>query len=373
MLWNTPAALPPPNAGDLPVIKGKNLTVRQRLEQHRSVAFCASCHTKIDPLGLALENYDAIGAWRERQNGEGRKGGKNDPPIDASGVMPGGQAFQTLPEFKRVLLEEKAKFLKGFTEKLLAYALGRPVGAADQELVNGILTARGQGGIPFAGDSSGDRGHAGRFKPGDNRPAHHGRGSLTLNRKGNAMNILRRNWMMDRRTFLRGAGAAIALPWLEAMGVHSTSYSKAGELAAGEIPARTVFTFWGMGMNPFTATPEQTGLDYVLPESVKPLEPFRKETTFFTGLHAVIGGHSSSHCFLTGVDPHKGKYGTSCDQLIAERQEGKTRFPSLVLSCTRQTGFGGTGRRHAFLDPQPHAGRPGRSAASGVRPAVPAR
>ena len=140
VLWNTPASLPPPNAGDLPVIKGKNLTVRQRLEQHRSVAFCASCHTKIDPLGLALENYDAIGAWRERQNGEGRKGGKNDPPIDASGVMPGGQAFKTLPEFKRILLEEKPKFLKGFTEKLLAYALGRPVGAADQELVNGILT-----------------------------------------------------------------------------------------------------------------------------------------------------------------------------------------------------------------------------------------
>jgi hypothetical protein len=140
VLWNTPASLPPPNVGDLPVIKGKNLSVRQRLEQHRSVASCASCHTKIDPLGLALENYDAIGAWRERQNGEGRKGGKYDPPIDASGVMPGGQAFQNPAEFKRILLAEKPKFLKGFTEKLLAYALGRPVGAADQELVNSILT-----------------------------------------------------------------------------------------------------------------------------------------------------------------------------------------------------------------------------------------
>ena len=139
VLWNTPAALPPPNAGDLPIIKGKNLTVRQRLEQHRSVAFCASCHTKIDPLGLALENYDAIGAWRERQNGEGRKGGKNDPPINPSGVLLGDQAFQTLPEFKSILVKEKAQFLKGFTEKLLAYALGRPVGAADRELVNGIL------------------------------------------------------------------------------------------------------------------------------------------------------------------------------------------------------------------------------------------
>jgi hypothetical protein len=141
VLWNTPAPLPPPNAGDLPVIKGKNLTVRQRLEQHRSVAFCASCHTKIDPLGLALENYDAVGAWRERQNGEGRKGGKYDPPIDPSGVMLSGKAFQTLPEFKRLLMEEKPRFLKGFTEKMLAYALGRPVGAADQELVNSILTS----------------------------------------------------------------------------------------------------------------------------------------------------------------------------------------------------------------------------------------
>lgn len=157
------------------------------------------------------------------------------------------------------------------------------------------------------------------------------------------MNILRRRWLMDRRTFLRGTGATIALPWLEAMGLQSTSFSKAGEQAAEELPARAVFTFWGMGMNPFTATPEKTSLDYVLPESVKPLEPFQKETTFFTNMHAVSGGHVSSHCFLTGVDAKSGKYGTSCDQLIAERLGSKTRFPVLVLSHTRQTGFGGLG------------------------------
>jgi hypothetical protein len=157
------------------------------------------------------------------------------------------------------------------------------------------------------------------------------------------MNILRRRWVMERRTFLRGAGAAIALPWLEAMSLHGTSYSRAGEAAAAEVPARAVFTCWGMGMNPFTATPEKTGLDYVLPASIKPLEPFRKETTYFTGLHAVTGGHQSAHCFLTGVDPRKGKYGISCDQLIAEGLEGKTRFPLLALSCTRQTGFGDVG------------------------------
>jgi hypothetical protein len=139
VLWNTPAPLPPPNVGDLPIEKRKNLTVRQRLEGHRSVATCASCHARIDPLGLALEHYDAVGAWRERQNGEGRKGDKNDPLIDVSGTMPDGKAFQTFDEFKAELLAAKPKFLKGFTEKLLTYALGRSVGTVDHEAVETIL------------------------------------------------------------------------------------------------------------------------------------------------------------------------------------------------------------------------------------------
>ena len=112
------------------------------------------------------------------------------------------------------------------------------------------------------------------------------------------MNILRRRWVMDRRTFLRGTGAAIALPWLEAMGVYSASYSKAGELASGEIPPRTVFTFWGMGMNPFTATPKQTGLDYILPESVKPLEPFRKHVTIVSGLRNKPAETPEPHAYI---------------------------------------------------------------------------
>ena len=157
------------------------------------------------------------------------------------------------------------------------------------------------------------------------------------------MSILRRRWALDRRTFLRGTGAAIALPWLEAMGVNSASFSKAGELADGEAPARAVFTCWGMGMNHFSVAPEKTGWDYELPASVKPLEPFRQETTYFTGLHAVTGGHQSAHCFLTGVDAGNGKYGVSCDQIIADTLGGKTRIPSLTLGCARQTGFGGRG------------------------------
>ncbi|MGE3805801.1 MAG: DUF1592 domain-containing protein, partial [Gemmataceae bacterium] len=71
-LFNSPPPPPPPNAGEIqPNTTGMRLTVRQRLDKHRNDATCASCHTRIDPLGLALENYDAIGAWRTKQNGEG--------------------------------------------------------------------------------------------------------------------------------------------------------------------------------------------------------------------------------------------------------------------------------------------------------------
>jgi hypothetical protein len=139
-LWNAPPPPPPPNAGDLPPV-GKNLTVRQRLDQHRNSGICASCHARIDPFGIALENYDAIGAWRERQNGERFKGDKNSPPLDVSGVLPSGRDFKNLQEFKHGLLAEKERFVRGFVSKMLAYALGRPVGATDRETIDEIVRA----------------------------------------------------------------------------------------------------------------------------------------------------------------------------------------------------------------------------------------
>lgn len=138
-LWNEPAKPPPPNAGDLPAVKGKNLTVRQRLEQHRNSAACASCHARLDPFGVALENYDAIGRWRERQNGEGFQGDDKSPALDVSGVLPSGRAFGDLPGYKQALLAEKDRFVRGFTQKMLTYALGRSVGATDRQTVDGIV------------------------------------------------------------------------------------------------------------------------------------------------------------------------------------------------------------------------------------------
>lgn len=138
-LLGDPPNNPPPNAGEIqPNTSGKNLTVRERIELHRRDEVCASCHAKLDPYGLALENYDAIGAWRERFNGEGFRG-NNAPLLDVSGKFPDGRKFATLDEYKAGLMKDRDRFAKAFTIKLLTYALGRPVGYADRELVESLV------------------------------------------------------------------------------------------------------------------------------------------------------------------------------------------------------------------------------------------
>jgi mono/diheme cytochrome c family protein len=138
-LLNDPPNNPPPNAGEIqPNTAGKTLTVRQRLDRHRRDPICASCHAKLDPYGLALENYDAIGKWRERFNGEGFRG-RVAPALDVSGTLADGTRFATLEEYKAALLKQKEKFARAFTVKLLTYALGRPVGYADRKVIGGLV------------------------------------------------------------------------------------------------------------------------------------------------------------------------------------------------------------------------------------------
>lgn len=137
--FNDPPGNPPPNAGEIqPNTGGANLTVRERLQMHRDEETCASCHAKLDPYGLALENYDAIGAWRERANGEGFKGNKT-PPIDPSGTFPDGRSFQTLEDYKSLLLEQKDKFARCLAIKMLTYALCRPIGYTDHETIDTLV------------------------------------------------------------------------------------------------------------------------------------------------------------------------------------------------------------------------------------------
>ncbi len=138
-LFHDPPNDPPPNAGEIqPNTAGKNLTLRERLERHRRDDVCASCHAKLDPFGLALENYDAIGAWRERFNGEGFRG-NNGPKLDVGGTFPDGRKFATLEEYKAGLMADRDKFARAFTIKLLTYALGRPIGFADETTVGRLV------------------------------------------------------------------------------------------------------------------------------------------------------------------------------------------------------------------------------------------
>ncbi|MEO0445781.1 MAG: DUF1592 domain-containing protein [Verrucomicrobiota bacterium] len=131
---------PPPPANVDPIEpvppEGDKISVRQRLEAHATDANCASCHAKIDPLGFAWENYDAIGQWRTHEAVPSGVG--EDPAVDASGAMPGGGQFANAREFKQLLLEDRDTFARAFIEHLCTYALRRVLTVDDQEDLDAI-------------------------------------------------------------------------------------------------------------------------------------------------------------------------------------------------------------------------------------------
>lgn len=126
---------PPPPPPDVPPLKekgtgGKVLTMRQRIAAHRENPACAGCHNLMDPIGLATENFDAIGRWRTREAGV---------PIDASGGLPDGSTFAGVDGLRSALLRRPELFVETFTEKLLTYAIGRGVGAYDAPAIRQII------------------------------------------------------------------------------------------------------------------------------------------------------------------------------------------------------------------------------------------
>jgi hypothetical protein len=141
-LLNTDPGLPVANAGEIaPKVPGiDKATVRQRLEIHRELPQCARCHAKIDPLGFALENFNAAGDWRDRE-GFGYKGRveRDDPPIDASSKMPDGTAIVGVDGLQAAMLKKEDLFLSALSSKLLTYACGREMGLADQPTVTAAV------------------------------------------------------------------------------------------------------------------------------------------------------------------------------------------------------------------------------------------
>lgn len=135
VLFNDPPDPPPPNAGEVePNIKGERLTVRERLLQHQEIETCASCHRSLDPYGLALENFNVIGSWRERQDGEDFRGDRT-PPVDPGGRLPDGRSFRTFEDFRDLLASKPDRFRRALAEKMLVFALGRPLEPSDDSTV----------------------------------------------------------------------------------------------------------------------------------------------------------------------------------------------------------------------------------------------
>ena len=131
-ILGTPPPPPPPDVPDLETAEGgQALSMREAMEQHRANPVCASCHRLMDPLGLALENFDAIGRWRDRNETRGA--------INAAGELPDGTPFDGPAGLKDALLRHPVRFVTTVTEKLMTYALGRGIEYYDAPAVRAIV------------------------------------------------------------------------------------------------------------------------------------------------------------------------------------------------------------------------------------------
>jgi hypothetical protein len=134
ILENLLGAPPPPPPANVPALKDNTvdslLSVRQRLAEHRANAACASCHDLMDPIGFALENFDAVGRWRVAEEGQ---------PVDATGGLPDGSTFSGVAGLEEALLRSPELFAGTLAEKLLTFALGRGVEHYDGPAIRQIV------------------------------------------------------------------------------------------------------------------------------------------------------------------------------------------------------------------------------------------
>jgi hypothetical protein len=133
-ILGTPPPPPPPDVPELAETERAVLSgsLRQRMEQHRANPACANCHARMDPIGFAFENYNAIGAFRTKDG---------EFPIDPSGTLPDGTSFQGPGELKEILKGKKELFARCLTEKMLTYALGRGVEFYDRPTIDRVSAA----------------------------------------------------------------------------------------------------------------------------------------------------------------------------------------------------------------------------------------
>jgi hypothetical protein len=141
-IYGAPPALPPPNVPALDESTiASNLPMRQRLAAHRSNAACASCHNTIDPVGFALENFNAVGQWRDQEL---------ETPVDASGALPGSKEFRGVDGLEEALLAHPERFVTALTENLMTFALGRGMEYYDAPAVRKIVRDAGKDDFRFS-------------------------------------------------------------------------------------------------------------------------------------------------------------------------------------------------------------------------------
>ena len=245
-----PPPNPPPNVPALredeeAVLSG---SVRRRLEQHRADRNCAVCHAKMDSLGFAMENFDPVGAWRTRDG---------TFAIDASGMLPEGKSFDGPAEFRAILRTDgKEKFLRCLTAKMLTYALGRGLEPYDQRTMDKIAKTVSQRQYKFSA-----------------LVVEIIKSDPFQKRRSPRENTMKRGFPISRRSLLRGLGAAIALPWLEAMSPRSLL--GAGNAAGARLPVRMAFLYVPNGMHMPDWKPGYEGPLAGLPPIMTPLERHR--------------------------------------------------------------------------------------------------
>ena len=142
-LLNSPPPPPPPGVPPLNENpeQGRKLTTRQQVERHRKNTVCASCHSRMDPLGFALENYDVIGKWRSHDDGG---------PIDPTGKLTNGETFSGPDGLRKHLLSHPDAFIDATVARLMTYALGRQLDARDQPAIRQIMRESEAGGYHFS-------------------------------------------------------------------------------------------------------------------------------------------------------------------------------------------------------------------------------
>jgi hypothetical protein len=141
-ILGTPPPPPVPDAANLKPEPGDaSLTLRQRMERHRKDPNCASCHNRMDPIGFGLENFDAIGVWRDRDAGK---------PIDASAALPDGGKFNGPTELKKIIQARKDQFVECLVEKMLTFGLGRGVEHYDGPVIKDLSTSMSKNGYKLS-------------------------------------------------------------------------------------------------------------------------------------------------------------------------------------------------------------------------------